>query len=115
MGSAGTGAARRTGGRLLAGVVLAGAFALMLLASGAHPAAPATITETQSVPFDRMGDVAETPPDPWQVPQSDGSLAPDATSLHVGLAAANPITNDQSDLARSFVHVALDRLPAGSL
>lgn len=61
---------------------------------------------TQALPLDRMEYVVDAPADPY---------TNDPSTIHVGLAASTVAGQPQRDYARSFVHVALDRLPDGAL
>ncbi|MHB8511141.1 MAG: ABC transporter substrate-binding protein [Actinomycetota bacterium] len=75
----------------------------------AGPLASASSASNQSstlIPVDRQLYVVDGPYDPY---------AGDNSTIHVGVAGQSPTDGSQKELARSFVHIALDYLPRGSL
>jgi ABC-type branched-subunit amino acid transport system substrate-binding protein len=87
---------RRTIRRRLGALVLVAAAGTVVLLAPLPGGASATESRTSAVPVDRQAYVIDAPADPY---------SNETTSLHMGVALGQ-------EAARSFIHLALDRLPA---
>lgn len=83
------------------GAVAAAGVLVMFLGPAPSPASAANRSQTAGVLVEQQEYVTFGPADPYSVPSKD------PTTIHVGAAGG-------SESARSFVRLALDRLPAGS-